>query len=338
MNNVEKFPKVYGAYNIIDEERLKSSSGGIFYAIARYVIESNGVVFGATLDLNNNEVLCYHKKCNNMQTLDDLLGSKYIQSSLGNIFSEIKNLLEQNIAVLFCGSPCQVSGLSKYLGKEYEKLFLIDFICHGVPNKYLLEKVIMEEGNGWPKKIEFRNKKYGWRNYSMAFYYQDKQVIYRSQKESNFMKLYLTDAYLRPSCYKCKNRNKRFSDITIGDFWGSEHYFYGEENLQRGLSLIVVNTIKGEKILRKLETFIKLKEINMSYFKYSNLSYRLDSVKPFDIKKMNKLLYSISSKNIIKYYEKTNFLRRLIEKIKRRSLSLLKKIKKYLKYLKNKFI
>lgn len=310
---------IYGAYNKDDNVRLKSSSGGIFHALAKCIIAEGGIVYGAVLERKGDSFICHHQRCNSIAELESLLGSKYLQSSLGNTFCEIKELLTQNRTVLFCGTPCQVSGLKSYLGNSYNNLFLIDFVCHGVPKKQLLEKVISEEGTAGLSAIEFRNKKFGWQNYSFALFYENGNSIYRTRYECDFMKLYLTNAYLRPSCYKCRNKQNYHSDITLGDFWGIEKYkVFSPEDLQKGMSIMVVNSEKGHLFLEKMKDDLFTWSIGREYFQNANISYRESSLKPFDWKKLNRMLDTVSSKEIMQYYMRYNEIRTLIYKVFRK--------------------
>lgn len=319
MTDTAYSPRVFGAYNKDDHARLLSSSGGIFHALAKAVIEQNGVVYGAVLEAENESYNCHHQRCDRIIELYSLLGSKYIQSALRNIFANVKRDLLENRKVLFCGTPCQVAGLAHFLGKRYENLILVDFVCHGVPSKFLLDKVISEEGTEMPVKVEFRNKKFGWQNYAFKLSYRDGRNVYRTRYESDFMKLYLTNAYMRPSCYRCPFKGKNLSDVTLGDFWGAERFdAYHKEDLEMGISLVVANTLKGQQILIELGEAIVLREIDMTYFDNANFSYRQTPDKPLDRNKLNVMLNSATAKEILTYYRSFDFARELIRKIRRK--------------------
>ena len=128
-------PKVYAAINKDENIRKKSSSGGVFYALAKWVVENDGVVFGAAFE-------GYHLKHQYAETMGDvekMMGSKYIQSEIGDSYKEVKQFLKDGRWVLFTGTPCQVAGLRRYLGKDYEKLLTVDLLCHGVPSPAIWE-------------------------------------------------------------------------------------------------------------------------------------------------------------------------------------------------------
>ena len=161
-------PEAY-ALVIGDEDiRRESSSGGAFTVLADYVLDKGGVVFGVGLSEDCRVVT--HMAIDNKDELFRLRGSKYVQSSIGRSYQEIKNLLECHRPVLFSGTPCQVEGLKKYLGKEYEELLTADLICHGVPSQYVWNKYLdyREKVSGATvRRTYFRHKKYGWNTYSL---------------------------------------------------------------------------------------------------------------------------------------------------------------------------
>ena len=159
--------KVYGAYHKDDEIRIRSSSGGVFAGLANYIIDNNGIVFGAKLSKNLGGFECNHVKCNKKEDIETLQGSKYIPSKLQNTYFDVKKYLEKGRKILFCGTPCQVAGLLSFLDKPYENLYTVDFICHGIPTPKLLKKVIEEEKDFEKiQDVRFRDKTMGWENYS----------------------------------------------------------------------------------------------------------------------------------------------------------------------------
>ncbi|MCM1297012.1 MAG: Coenzyme F420 hydrogenase/dehydrogenase, beta subunit C-terminal domain, partial [Muribaculaceae bacterium] len=214
--NLDKPIEFIAAAN--DKIRETSSSGGIFRIIANYVIKSNGFVCGAVYN-ENMEV--EHILSNNINDILRMSGSKYVQSNIKNCYYEIKEKLKNNYMVLFSGCPCQVAGLKQYLKKDYDNLFTIDLICHGVPSPLVLKKYIEEEyPNDKVIDINFRDKKFGW----MSPYTTIKTINKKYSKkftENTFCKAFSCNIDLRKSCYNCKYTNKnRVGDFTIGDAWG----------------------------------------------------------------------------------------------------------------------
>lgn len=148
----------YGGWNNNDEIRKNSTSGGIFSAISKYVLDNNGLICGAIYD-DNLKVI--HEIVDNIENLKKINGSKYVQSDMKDNFKKIKKYLEDGKLVLFSGTPCQVSGLNSFLGKEYENLYTCDIVCHGVPSPKVFEKYKKElekAKNSEIININFRDK------------------------------------------------------------------------------------------------------------------------------------------------------------------------------------
>lgn len=244
--------RVYAAKNPDDGIRMSSSSGGVFTLLAEQVIARGGVVFGARFD-EQWEVV--HGYTETIEGLAAFRGSKYVQSRIGESYRDAERFLQAGKKVLFSGTPCQVAGLRRYLRKGYDNLLTVDFICHGVPSpgvfrhylKEMKEMIIRKNRveSVLIKDISFRDKRLGWKKYSFSLTFSmfpkrggEKVVIHSENKYKNtFLKGFLRDLYLRPSCYKCPAKAfKSGSDVTIGDFWAINTYLPGE-NDHRGYSL-----------------------------------------------------------------------------------------------------
>ena len=263
--------EVYAAFNKNEEVRMQSSSGGIFTALAEPIIKEGGVVFGARF---NEDWEVVHDYVETVEGLSAFRGSKYVQSRIGCTFSQAEQFLKQGRKVLFSGTPCQIAGLKLFLRKEYENLLSVDFICHGVPSpgvwRQYLNEFIVYQGNKkkisfFPSKpiilnsirdisrIEFRNKRLGWKKYSfaltlsVAIEHGTKNTVLLSEpyNKNIFMKGFLADLYLRPYCYACPSKClKSGSDITIGDFWGIQNV-KPEIDDDKGICCTIVSTNKG---------------------------------------------------------------------------------------------
>lgn len=229
----EAEPLVYAAINNDESIRMQSSSGGIFTLLAEYVIDRGGVVFGACFDRDWNVV---HDYTETKEGLVRFRGSKYVQSNVGNSFSQVKIFLDAGREVLFSGTPCQVAGLKNYLRKPYPNLLTVDLVCHGVPSpdvwrKYLQETVckayrIKKNKSAvnicdYISDIKFRAKDKGWKKYSFKIEYKDGRIEINPFYENPYMNIFLSNLSLRPSCYVCPAKlNNVQSDITLADFWG----------------------------------------------------------------------------------------------------------------------
>jgi len=280
---------VYAAKSKDEELRRQSSSGGLFTELAHAVIAQGGVVYGAAFD-ENMEVR--HIGVDSLDDLKKFRGSKYLQSRIENAFTEIRDHLKNERMVLFSGTSCQVAGLKRFLGKEYESLLTVDVVCHGVPSPkvwrdYLEETIrtkcvagkntVSNVSKGYLHELEvnFRDKRNGWKKYGFAAKLspsegdknsvsppqKPEELFYEPMAENLFMRYFLKDMGLRPSCYACPAKSgKCGSDITLGDFWGiwKTHPEFDDD---KGTSLVLVNTEKG----RKLFELLKVNHIRATY-------------------------------------------------------------------------
>lgn len=228
LNKLESSRPVAGyAYRSKDDELLKkTSSGGFFTAAAEKVLEENGVVFGAAFNDQNEVVHCFIE---NEGDLDKLRRSKYVQSRIGTAFVDCRYFLEQGRRVLFCGTPCQVKALNLFLGKKFENLVTIDFVCHGVPSpgvfRRYLEELARDKGGDINElhEINFRAKGFGY-SYSFAFAFAFAHYM-ENPYDNIFLRGFLRDVYLRRSCYNCSAKGfTGGSDYTMCDFWTVKKY------------------------------------------------------------------------------------------------------------------
>ena len=235
----------YAAINSNGAIREQSSSGGIFTLLAEETIKGGGIVFGAAF---NSNWKVEHTFTDNTNDLNKFRGSKYVQSNIGNSFAMTEKILKEGKEVLFSGTPCQIAGLKRFLRKEYKNLKTVDFVCHGTPSPLVWSKYLNEvcRSNNISEitDIQFRNKAEGWKNYSFQIKYTnnngDEEELCEIQNENLFMKCFLNDLCLRPSCYQCPARNgKSGSNITLGDLWGAEQ-ICPEIDDDHGLSLVIV--------------------------------------------------------------------------------------------------
>lgn len=261
-------PAVYAAKLKDTISLSKSSSGGMFTALAQPVLEKGGVVFGAGFDAEWN--VC-HQSAETPEDLDKLRRSKYVQSDMGNTFRQAKNFLDQGRAVLFTGTPCQIAGLKNYLGKEYENLLTADIICHGVPSPAVWQKFLAENFSNAPiAAIDFRDKTIGWdasylsvtrqgkKSPSLPGFLRPFKKLFFARKGRLFRSLFrlsfsISNLYERPSCHHCQMKGShRASDFTMGDLWGIQQicaHFYDK----KGVSVLFVNTPKGQHIFEQIQ-------------------------------------------------------------------------------------
>lgn len=250
--------KAYAAYNKDEQIRLKSSSGGIFTLLAQETIEQGGAVFGVRFNEQWQPIFDYAET---IEGIAPFRGSKYVQATVGNAYSQAETFLKAGRQVLFSGTPCQIAGLRRYLRKEYDNLLTVDIICHGVPSPKVWSMYLDEMSTRYSKRgderaniesISFRDKISGWKNYSVSIklYTPDKvdaNVITEPFGKNAYMRAFLSDTILRPSCYSCPaKQGKSHSDITIADFWGIDTIAPAFDD-DKGCGAILINSDKGAR-------------------------------------------------------------------------------------------
>ncbi|MDO5397158.1 MAG: Coenzyme F420 hydrogenase/dehydrogenase, beta subunit C-terminal domain [bacterium] len=254
-----KVQKVYAVKNKNEKTRSTSSSGGTFFELAKYVIENGGTVFGCAM---SKELVAQHIAVTTISELEALKSSKYVQSDVGNTYSQAKELLENGKLVLYSGTPCQIAGLKNYLGKCYDNLILIDVLCHGTPSPGMFKDyiaLIEKRFDSKPISINFRSKEKSWKRLYIDVHFEDGRRYFTFCGYDQYLSMFLNNMSLRPSCYECKfTTEHRQGDITLGDFWGIGKK-YPERDDDKGISLVLINTDKGvdlfDGISSKLEIF-----------------------------------------------------------------------------------
>ena len=256
-------PRVYAVKSKSDETRITSSSGGMFTEISDYVLKNGGTVYGVAFDDNLKAI---HIRAENYEERDRCKGSKYSQSELGTIFQDVKKDLENGKLVLFTGTPCQVSGINKFLNNtNKDNLILVDIVCHGAPSPMLFKEYIQfceKVNKSKIKNYYHRSKDNGWEHQEKAVY-ENGKIDQKTVLSQAWKMIFYTNLALRQSCYNCQYTNsKRASDITIADFWGIEK-FNPEFVDKKGISMMIINTTKGKKIFENIND--KLEYIEKTY-------------------------------------------------------------------------
>ncbi len=242
--------KVYAAKNLNEQERLNSSSGGIFILLAREFISKGGVVFGVKFDENFDAIHTYAESFDELKAFQ---GSKYVQSRIGNAYLQVRDFLKEGRNVLFSGTGCQILGLKKFLQKDYDNLFTVEIVCHGVPSPKIWKDYLNGLGLVDINEFSFRNKSNGWKNYYLEAKNNKNTIIFRDSFKTNiYIKGFLNNLFLRPSCFNCVARQKSGSDIILGDFWGISN-FLPEFDDDKGVSLVLINSSKAEEVYNSLQ-------------------------------------------------------------------------------------
>lgn len=274
----EGYPIAFASKSVDDSIRLRSSSGGVFYELADQMLRDGGYVCGAVFD---DEFHVKHILSNAKEDILRMMGSKYAQSDMGYCYREVKDVLEKGCKVLFSGCPCQVAGLRTFLGREYPNLLLVELICHGIPSDHMLQTYIgMQEKKYGAKlkKLEFKNKAKGWHNSFVRMEFCNNCIYTESTGTDAYMNGFLGNVILKQACYNCDFRNSTAgSDIIVGDFWGAETELT-EEDDNKGLSAVIVNTEKGLAALKSCAIVLiptteeRIVKHNMNLIQSSNKS------------------------------------------------------------------
>ncbi len=249
------------------DEQLSSTSGGIASAISRWCIRKGGVVYGCSAKECTH---VKHIRVTHEEELKWLKGSKYVQSDMGMCYSLVKDDLKDNRTVVFIGTPCQCAGLKSFLRKDYDNLYLIDFVCHGVPSQSVLNeelKLHASESQLESARLNFRRKLQKETEYSTQYgiFLNDEsnnEIFAEVFPSNTYITGFLTGLFYRNSCYQCHYTTpERVSDITLGDYGDHSGDYKSMEGRKRLLSMITVNTEKGHQVLNSIGDTIICKSI-----------------------------------------------------------------------------
>lgn len=294
------YPLFFAAQASNEAVVFNSSSGGVFTLLAEYIIDNRGAVAGASFSetLDVVHIIIEEKK-----DIHHLQGSKYVQSDLLKTFVQTRILLEDGRFVLFSGTSCQIEGLRNYLNKSYDNLFLVDLICHGVPMPKLWRKYLQYQENKFKSEIQyanFREKTTGWLSYNMHLKFTDSKEYKKKVAEEPYMRLFLSNYFLRESCYDCKFKNlDKPSDITLSDFWEIK-YAFPELDDDKGLSLVFVNTEKGRLLFDHVNKKMKCYQTTKEKALFNNPTVLKSSLRPVKRNEIVGQIDEISFKELLK--------------------------------------
>ena len=266
----KKEPKyAYGGWHKNEEVVLNSSSGGVFTGIAQKVLAEGGVIFGAVY---SDDCKTVEFRSTDEMPLQRLLKSKYVESNVGFSFRKLKAELEQGRKVLFCGTPCQVVGLSCFLSKTYDNLITCDFACGGLPSHLIYQDHLASLENKYRSSavsVDFRPKTHGWKRYAIRICFENGKVYNRLGVEDEYLKSFLYGKYMvRDNCLECKFSDCHAADITIADFW--LHEKMSSLHNENGISLILCNSEKGKTLVDSIRDQFLLTDIDVESASYNH--------------------------------------------------------------------
>lgn len=324
-----------GAQHTDEQIRRKSSSGGVFTALATRMLADGGVVFGAAFD----EMLRLTHVCARAEAdLEAMRGSKYLQSDASGAIAQASTLLDEGKSVLFSGTPCQIDGLlAKVRGSKREKLLTIDFVCHGVPSPGVFRAYLDELERKSGQKVvtyAFRDKRLGWKDFSAVATMEDGSQIAGTQRDEPFLYGFLQNLYLRPSCVQCGalRGEGRVSDITIADLWGAQD-ICPEKDDDTGLSLVFVNTEKGQLAVEAIAEDLRVFPVDAKKL----LRYNPSIEKPASPHKKREAFFKMyrrrgfDSRRVMKMLAGPSAAERIIRRIAHLPIGALRRIRRLLK-------
>lgn len=251
-------PQVYEAWNTSRTVRLGSTSGGIYYALAKEVLDMGGIVIGCAYAEDFHSA--HHVICRTDTELARTMVSKYFQSDTEGIYGAVRRLLKDGATVLFSGTPCQTAALKHYLSAQADiypcgKLIAVDFVCRGINSPRAYERFIEDLEIRYGSKVHsvrFKSKLHGWQSLGTVIEFENGKSYYRDRITSPYMNAYLNSALMaRPCCSNCKYKVlPRVSDITLADFWGLDE---SKKDLHDGISLVMVNTETGAELFERVK-------------------------------------------------------------------------------------
>ncbi len=255
-------PQAYACINKDTDTKMSSSSGGAFSALANWVINQGGAVYGAAFD---DEFKLRHQRVDSIESVEKLRRSKYVQSDTNGIYQKVKDDLEAGKKVLFVGTPCQIGGLYSVLDKQYDNLITVDLVCHGVSSPKVWDKYLQfQEKNAGSsvKRVLFRDKRTGWKRFSMTIEFENGTEYSKPLTEDLYMRAFLLHICIKNSCTSCSFKNvHRQADVTLADFWGVEN-LCPELNDNKGVSLVLIHSQKGNDVFAQIKDAIVVEPVD----------------------------------------------------------------------------
>ena len=251
----------YLAYNLDEQDLKNSSSGGVYPALCKIILEKGGFVVGVKW---TDDIRAVYDIADNYEKAFAFRHSKYVEPEHNNIFETTKNALDKDITVLFTGSPCKIAGLKAYLGKDYVNLITCDIICHGGASPLVFKKYVeakSSEKGSKLMKVRMRSPNGEQSDYGTDYFFENDAVVTEFGKADLYTKVYLKNLLLRKSCYLCQFCLNHCSDFTIGDFWGWKKFYDNPDG--KPISALVVNTERGQHLFEELQSYLFVKKVKV---------------------------------------------------------------------------
>lgn len=305
--------KVYGGWLQDQNALFASSSGGAFTALSDVFLQQGDVIVCSTYNYKTHDQ--EYRIITTVPERNNARGSKYVQAVPGDIFTEAETWLRSNPGhnLLFFGMGCQASGFRAFAEVRgfLDRVTIVDIICHGSPSPKVWHEYVnlLEEKHGKISSLSFKDKRIGWMSPIAVAQMQDQEVSLRA-----YQKVFYSSNELRPSCHKCPYaRIERTSDITIGDFWNIKERIPDHYN-EKGVSLFIVHTVKGEKLFDHAKKLLNWFESNVT----DCLQYNLEKPTPAAATRETfwQEYYTYGIGYIVKKYGTDSYIERIKRKVK----------------------
>ena len=271
-------PDIYAVRNHNETVLNRSSSGGMFSMLAEWVLSQEGVIYGVAFD---ESFYVHHTRAVSMEKASKFCSSKYVESDISHIYENVLRDLSDGYTVLLTGTPCQISGLTKFLKIKHvntEKLYTCDNICHGVPSRKVWKTYLDILRNNYIASddeiiyINMRSKKASWKDRVMEVRLKKGNIDEVIQKFS-FNRFFQSLLGTRPSCFNCKYTSyKRISDFTLGDFWNVEQANIAFDT-EGGINVVFVHTEKGRQLFEKIRQNADVQKVTKQVCWQPHLEY-----------------------------------------------------------------
>lgn len=249
--------EIYAACSLNEKTKKNSTSGAIFYELAKYFVERGGIVYGTAYNRTFSGVEII--RIDTVADLKYLQGSKYIQSYIKKAYLQIKEDLLNGKDVLFAGVPCQCAALKKYM--QHKNLYLIELLCSHIGSPTVFSEYIKsleKKHKSNVKSINMRTKQSGWKKAKISVDFCNGKSYIKPLLLDPYSLGYALRLLTRKSCSDCKfAEEKRVSDIVLGDFWGVSEKDFSRKDIKNGISLVATVTLKGDNLLAGISDKLK---------------------------------------------------------------------------------
>ena len=241
-------PLVFGGWFNRQSHRVRSTSGGIAFALALKTVDEHGAVAGCVM---KDDLLPSHLLIEDADHLQRMQGSKYLPSRAAGIYRQTARLASAGRKVLFIGTPCQVSAFETFLRPSFrENVLTADLICFGVPSVLPWQKHLAESFDHPVRDVCFRDKSLGWSSSLVRYRLASGRSVFRRPHQDLFVSGFQAAAFHQPICHSCPfAKLPRQGDLTLGDFWGVPEQWRDE----KGVSVVLASTPRGVAEIRSLQ-------------------------------------------------------------------------------------